>query len=378
MTINRQNYEEWFLLYVDNELTIHQRMEVEMFAGQHPDLAAELASLQQAVLPPEHQGLGDTSFLKINPGAAIDITNYEEQFLLYVDNELDAAGRQAVEQFITRHPAYQTKLLQLQQAVLTPEPIACPRKSGLYKRESRVVSFYLTRLALAAALLGVLALGWWWMSRSGGKQSHNNTDAVVAKNQPAVVARPGTQQPAPANKPQQANGQQPAPAQQDIAVVQQPNNASSNTALNKPAIKAHTQPEEDVIAQQKFPATGNQQPVTSTLPQQEAPLASVEATVASTQTPVSNAPLNEMALPAVADKTIPASTSSHELARVAYQELNTSEDDRGVYIGSLDINKNKLRGFFKKAGRIFAAKAKTAADDDGQLQLANMKINTRQ
>jgi anti-sigma factor RsiW len=34
----------------------------------------------------------------------ITLSNYEEYFILYMDNELDAAGRQMVEAFISLHP----------------------------------------------------------------------------------------------------------------------------------------------------------------------------------------------------------------------------------------------------------------------------------
>lgn len=42
MNINRQNYEEYFLLYADQELTAGQRKKVEEFISNHPDLRQEL------------------------------------------------------------------------------------------------------------------------------------------------------------------------------------------------------------------------------------------------------------------------------------------------------------------------------------------------
>ncbi len=41
-TINRNNYEEFFLLYTDGELNAAQQYEVENFVHQNPDLAIEL------------------------------------------------------------------------------------------------------------------------------------------------------------------------------------------------------------------------------------------------------------------------------------------------------------------------------------------------
>jgi hypothetical protein len=65
MILTRHNYEEYFLLYVDNELKVEERAEVERFIREHPDLSGELANLQKAVLVADEadvQGF-DTTFL---------------------------------------------------------------------------------------------------------------------------------------------------------------------------------------------------------------------------------------------------------------------------------------------------------------------------
>ncbi|MFT3676216.1 MAG: hypothetical protein QM781_09985 [Chitinophagaceae bacterium] len=51
--INAGNYEEWFFLYIDNELTPRQRQEVETWVADQPGYAAELRVLQHTRLQPD-------------------------------------------------------------------------------------------------------------------------------------------------------------------------------------------------------------------------------------------------------------------------------------------------------------------------------------
>jgi hypothetical protein len=58
-----------------------------------------------------------------------------------------------------------------------------------------------------------------------------------------------------------------------------------------------------------------------------------------------------------------------------YRELNTAdEENKSLYLGSMEINKNKVRGLLKKAGRLFGGKAK---DDAKDIKVANLDINTQ-
>jgi hypothetical protein len=53
MEINRNNYEEFFLLYTDNELSAGDRKAVEEFVRLHPDLKEELDILIGTILIPQ-------------------------------------------------------------------------------------------------------------------------------------------------------------------------------------------------------------------------------------------------------------------------------------------------------------------------------------
>ena len=53
MTINRHNYETYFLLYADNELPTSERVAVEVFVAENIDLTNEFELCKATILPNE-------------------------------------------------------------------------------------------------------------------------------------------------------------------------------------------------------------------------------------------------------------------------------------------------------------------------------------
>jgi hypothetical protein len=157
--ITRYNYEEFFLLYVDNELSAAERKAVEEFVLQNTDLEQELAMLLQAVLKPESDiSFEDKDLLlkQTEENALINLSNYEEYFLLYIDNELDRSAKKDVETFIHQHPSLQNELSLLQQSRLEPDAaLVFEGKEVLYKKagKRRPVPFAWMSAAAVAILL---------------------------------------------------------------------------------------------------------------------------------------------------------------------------------------------------------------------------------
>src|SRR6187455_2087979 len=155
MIINRHNYEECFILYWDNELSASQKQAVENFVKENADLQEEFNILGQTRFVPDNNiQLEKKEFLLNN--SFINITNYEEQLLNYIDDEITAGQRKEIEKFDGQYSAVKQELALLQKTKLQPETeIVFHDKSILYRREEkvRVISMTWFRVAVAAAII---------------------------------------------------------------------------------------------------------------------------------------------------------------------------------------------------------------------------------
>lgn len=61
--IDQTNYETWFFMYADNELSADERLLVEEFVQNNPDYKKQFHLIQQIKFQPEHVDFPDTSVL---------------------------------------------------------------------------------------------------------------------------------------------------------------------------------------------------------------------------------------------------------------------------------------------------------------------------
>ena len=158
MNINRNNYEEYFLLYADNELTDSEKAEVLMFLKENKDLEAEFRMIHHTICKPDASiELGDKSFLlKGDEAPVINEKNYEEVFVLYHDNELSEKQKKQTEDFLTRHAQLKNEFELIGLARLIPEDaVVFPNKRILYRKETgKVVPVIFWRALAAAVFIG--------------------------------------------------------------------------------------------------------------------------------------------------------------------------------------------------------------------------------
>jgi hypothetical protein len=152
MQISRHNYEEFFLLYVDKELSAADRKAVDVFVQENPDLQMELALLQQTVVNADDIVLHKKDWLYMEE----DISALQENLLLYADDELSTTDKNTVESLLNTNAFAQAEWNILQQTKLLPDmAVVFEDKELLYRKEgARVVGFKWWRVAAAAVLLG--------------------------------------------------------------------------------------------------------------------------------------------------------------------------------------------------------------------------------
>ena len=160
MIIDRHNYEEFFILYWDDELNASQKQAVENFVNENPDLQDEFRLLGETRFVPDKNVHFEEKEFLLN-SSSVNITNYEEQLLNYIDDELNNNERKEVEKLAARLPVIQKELLLLQKTKLQPDTeVIFPDKSILFRREEnadsyrhRVISMTWFRIAVAAAII---------------------------------------------------------------------------------------------------------------------------------------------------------------------------------------------------------------------------------
>lgn len=369
--INRHNYEQYFLLWVDGELSPEEMEAVERFVEANPDLAEELAILQDTKLMPDHNIVFENkaALLKLDTNA-INLNNYETWFLLYIDQELTVADQQKVELFVLQHPSLQTEFELFKQTKLVNETWVFEHKDSLYKSEKTkrpVVYMRWMRYAVAAVFIGIVATVWMIAPEKTINQSLN-----IPGVQPEVVG----------NQPE--NNQQESNSVKSTAIERSATKGSANKVSKIDASASASGPKPIKAIDQTNTNAPNKATVQSLAKSNATPNNRTEAglPIAVTNEPVEKdrqliarlendpIPTTKIELPSqraiIGQNTIDQDQGSKiepaEDVKTVYTALEDDDDNKSLYIGALEINKDKLRGIFRKAGTIFRSKSKQEDD----------------
>jgi anti-sigma factor RsiW len=187
--INRHNYENWLMLYLDNELTATERRAVEDFVGLHPEVQQELISLKEVILQADVPANmpGKERLLMPQIWHEESLTRQQEQMLMMAEKTLPAAETTLLQKEIGQSPLLQKEWNLLQKTILTSSvPDEMPGKETLYRKEkTRVV--LLNRVYRMAAAAAVLAFGLFFAAKMLNNNLTPGTPDVANVEKPVIL-----------------------------------------------------------------------------------------------------------------------------------------------------------------------------------------------
>lgn len=351
MNINRNNYEEYFLLYADNELSPVERKVVEIFVQENTDLKEEFLMIQMTLnVPDEGIKLSDKSFLQKEAAPFINENNYEEVFVLYHDNELSVSQKTEVDDFVANNTGLRAEFNLIGKATFAPDlSVSFPDKKTLYKREKsgRVVPIFIWRSMAAAVVIGFgLWAGIAYFNSPAEKSSIAGIEKstkplittepkIVSEDSQRVAVLPHAQP----LKPIVAAATQKTPKEQNNRVT------GSNPNKNVVAKKVIEIPQVKVIKEVvDLQPDQNNALIASNIPVKK-PSEKIEGTKSLVS---ANEAIQHI------DKYDERIQPQTQIATASYASDNNSNNENYVFynVKAEDFNKSKVGGFLKKVKRI--------------------------
>jgi hypothetical protein len=286
----------------------------------------------------------------------INLHNYQDFLLRYIDEELDLRETEALLAFVAVHPAVGEELEFLQSTKLDIETIACPNKAVLYKNifpvivepttivypnkqnlfkkekeKAPVILLKWWAVGAAAVFIFIVARYGMFNGEAGGVLSKNSSSKNIAQKNSIVKAETSTA----------------SNATKSNAVVTSESFASTNIASKQQNIT--TIPLQSVgIGDVAYHTIQNASTVKASeaehsIPSYNGSIIDVKPTVIAeiTAAPIA---LNEAA----------ETQEPNEIIEILDTEAASS--NRSVMVGAFEIDKDKFRGLFRKANALFKNK----------------------
>lgn len=154
--INRNNYEEYMLDYLEGELSAAENCIVEAFLEEHPDIKEEIEGLGSLNLDPDTSEYPDKLSLKknlITIVGEINEDNYEDFFVAHYEKQLSKREERILKHFLKENKCLQEEFKLFQNTYYKAETIHYPRKKELKKTKTVYLSIVTSVSAAAACLL---------------------------------------------------------------------------------------------------------------------------------------------------------------------------------------------------------------------------------
>lgn len=345
--INLGNYEEYFILYMDNELRADEKMMVESFLSAHPDLKAEMDILMGTKLSAEDISFtGKEELLSHN----LKMEKINDSLLSYIDNEVHPWEKERIEQQLKTNKDYQLEYNILMQTKLdASEVIRHPNKKELYRQTEKVVSIKLW-MKIAAAVVVILFATAFFFLRSGSSQHPGDTVNNAPKKQTTLPVIPK-------EAPVQNTPQNETIAQQQQVQVKKEENPDRKDIISK-----NNQPLNSIAQNSKNDIENNDvhEPVKKNIVVDAIDLEKKNHTIA--YNPSTDDRINKIDVTNEIPVTynIPEGNGSNDVAD------NNESSGKG------------LKGFLRKATRVIERRTGiTAANDDNEILIASVAVKLK-
>jgi hypothetical protein len=309
MEINATTYETIFLLYIDNELSPKERLQVEAWIAENPSYALLMEELKGTLMLPESIRFPNKSSLKKEA-----IESIKENVEVAEIENLDAIWT----------ATYSNYLMQEMQAM---PGLSTEFKKGL-KRETASKGIVLSPFSFNQNKFAYAAVAAMLMLFIGYQQLTKTTETYTL----AAVE----------NSPQKQEKAVTASNTKEVPNIKQAALPINNTVQ----IKRTT----EVVAVKE--AVADNSLIASTVSSNNLQAIVAYETEASTTT-TATIEMNEIAENPAFKTEINTLANMDEKSSTSYEIIDTEDLDRTIYIGNLEIDGNRLRGLKRKVTSLF-------------------------
>jgi len=166
MKINRHNYEEYLLDFIEGNLTEEEAIAVNSFLDKNPDIKAEAEQLLDCNLNQEHYHFKNKALLKKDLSIDIEgITKFEQLSIAFLENDITSEEQLQLDEMLKKSEAKQYEHQVLQNTRLNADlAVIFPYKSRLKQYQLNNVGrkkfyFAVSMAASITLLAGIIFFG---------------------------------------------------------------------------------------------------------------------------------------------------------------------------------------------------------------------------
>lgn len=192
--ISRNNYEIFFLDYLEGNLDPLKTEELFSFLLLHPDLKNELDNFEIITLDKYDKKFENKEILKkFNFSDEVDDFNFEQFCIAFIEEDLNAQQKNGFINYLISHPEKERILDQYKRTRLNSDSSIVYFGKDKLKKGSRGGLIVLKRLAFAASLLLVAGLSFFLITGEESEKSplisenQNSTGAISSGHQDSSV-----------------------------------------------------------------------------------------------------------------------------------------------------------------------------------------------